>query len=384
MCLTWVIHKLRGTSGREQCRNEIANMLKLPHAKVESKDEKMMGFSRSQPEVPVPRVLETEDDGFEVKERVHDHAFRRAEQVVKTIKKFDGIDADEYIKWRYTLMNVIDNSFIGEDSWTRYYCILASMENTLLTWARSIPNKGSADGAIVALWNNLDMRFLTVQTIGRFEKEFSNIKQTPTETVEGFTSRFLRMVEMRNQVFGSRLSDLELKSKFSNALTHPNLAWVKAIADGTANDFESYARIIISYDKNMPRQPMMTAPLNAIKVNMKCYRCNVAGHTAAQCRSTTIFNADKRCQRCGTTNHLNGCQQPLTCKRCGRAGHIAGVCRANPKHVQQGDVHDEKSDKVIGDLVVQNNTITIHAAMSNVTLGLGTTCEEVVDLQPLT
>lgn len=231
--MEWITHKLKGTNGRKACRSALAAFFDKGAVKEESS------------------ALKVEDSFMEVEEKKHDSASRRAEQIMRSCMKFNGINADEYIKWRYTVATVIESAFVSAESWTRYYCILFGMEANLLLWAKSIPIANSAKKNVSGLWNSLDTRFLTSQTVNAFERDFAALKQAPSEAVETFASRFLKFVEMRKGVFGMKLTDLELRAKFANALTNPALTWIKAVAEGTAIDFESYMRTIISFDTRL-------------------------------------------------------------------------------------------------------------------------------------
>ena len=313
-------------------------------------------------------VLPKEEHDMDEDEKKHDSACRRAEQIMRSCNKFNGINTDGYIKWRFNTTTLIENSFVRKESWTRYYCLLFAIEGTLLAWARSVPRTNSASDSFSALWSALDNRFLTTQTVSNFEKEFASIEQFQNESVESFTNRFLQLVDMRSAVFGFKLSDLELKSKYSNALKHPGLIWIKAVADGTTTDFDSFMRTMISFDKNLPRNAVPITQLMAMggldhqkskghnrnsnssgdhMDKSVCYRCSQSGHYAEKCQSDIIYNQSKRCQKCGTTKHgTSACRTPnLQCKRCQKQGHVSGVCRAS---CETADLH-----------IVNNCTVSI-------------------------
>jgi hypothetical protein len=79
----------------------------------------------------------------EVKKK-HDSACRRAEQIMRSCNKFNGINTDGFIRWRLNTTTLITSSFVRKESWTRYYCLLFAIGGTLFAWTRSVPRTTSA------------------------------------------------------------------------------------------------------------------------------------------------------------------------------------------------------------------------------------------------
>ena len=335
-----------------------------------------------------------------VDEMQHEKAYRRAEQLMKGIG-FDGLSDGDYVKWRYTVLSTIENSYVCNGSWTQYYAVMCSLSGSALTFARAMGLGSDPRSTVELLWSRLDSRYLSSNAIGAFEREFGNLRQSVGESMAEYAGRFMHLMEVRRSMYGGTpMGDLEARVRFSNGIRgDPNLQWVKAIAEELSSDFNGFCRTMISYSRNVPA-PHPTATsfhLGAVGASAgthatsrpqgRCFRCNGEGHFADKCQAASVYNEDKRCQRCGSSSHLIvACSVTASrCRRCMKTGHYAGVCRAKPDSVTLNSVEQAPhvSSVLTDDLNIerdmQNCTLSIQAMSSTVDESLA----NIVDTSPM-
>ena len=391
-CMKWLWFKVNNQVGRKACREEIEKLCKMRMS--------MSGSTGRHDAVQNVTNSETKDysmgDEFKspmsdgnatLDERAHEVAIKRAEQITRGLDKFDGISSENYFKWKHVTTQLISNSFIRNDPWAVYYAILSSLKDQALLHARSVPLGIYGNETTARLWAMLDSKYINSFGVGQIEKEYVNLKQGSSDSVEAYCLRFLKVLEIKKSVFGTELSDLEWKTKFGAGL-NPQYNWIKAIADSTCNDSTSFTSSILSFSTNLPIAPPVLGFAAAGTVNRhrenkstnnECYRCAAIGHFADKCGSDNIHNMAKRCQKCGTTAHATSvCQaRDLVCKRCGKSGHISGICRAKLVVSNVLEVDNESGNEV-ADLRVENNTMTIQALGTHISQDL----KNIVDHSP--
>ena len=414
--MQWLSLKLSNSEGRKECREQILNFFLGSKASDKvSHSAPFVSPLPSSPALPInqpcgpawaPRamqpnfVFKNDNDISESDEKDHEIAFKRAEQIVKGLDRFDGL-VDNYLKWRHSVVTCVCNSYVRSSSWTHYYCILSLLSGNALNHVRrsvSIGNCGPEE-VIRDLYQVLDQKYLTQTAISVFEREYGSLRQREHETVEAYAARFISSTEIRNSIYSCTPSDLELRTRFANGIVNPNLLWLKSFAETVCHDFDSYSRTIIAYSKNIgPSAPPFQLAAAGIgrsrhgdragnSSSGKCFRCNEVGHFADSCIAESVFNLSKRCQKCGSVYHNSDqCKPPklLQCKRCKRSGHISSVCKSrvvaplaatNPSPSQANS-----DDALTSDLHVQNNTLTISALSSSV---IAHGLSDIVDTNPI-
>ena len=93
--------------------------------------------------------------------RLHELSMRRADHIRQGLEKFDGLNLDNYIKWRHNIVQAMTNSFIKDDHWACYYVIMGSLTNVALSSTRSkVVMTGDGKGTLKRLWEHLDAEYI--------------------------------------------------------------------------------------------------------------------------------------------------------------------------------------------------------------------------------
>ncbi|KAF4649078.1 hypothetical protein FOL47_002440, partial [Perkinsus chesapeaki] len=203
-------------------------------------------------------------------------------------------------------------------------------------------------------------RYRTTNNDGKFAARVDSLKMERNETPSSFVDRLNALLDegldigvqhtpyQRKQLFIRGLSTHyrdQACSVWSNITDINELAELLTRWDGQRRQYsqnmtgnhaattDDTTTTTVNFDKMAPRATGTGGPSPIRRGN--CYRCGKFGHRAGRCRSTTVFQLDRRCAKCGDFGHtIAECMRTLLspCPRCQLPNHMAGVCTAPSVH----------------------------------------------------